>query len=172
MKNCSGCGASDVVVSEPDLPSFRHLDFASLIGAGRYDLCKNCGLIANAESEDHALIDPVFTSEKYADSGQTTQQIQVDQGQTTRSAIQADWICQNLKIDSWRVLDIGCYDGALLKEIATRCPSAELHGFDVNAHLASAFENHPGIHFHSGEFDDLAGPFDLIISSHSLMYVP
>ena len=172
MKACSGCGASSVEIREPDLPSFRHLDFASLVGSGRFELCPVCGLIANADSAESAVVDPLFISRKYANSNQTSQKIQTDNGKMTRSAIQARWICGRLKVSNFRILDIGCYDGALLREIAALEPSAELHGFDVNAHLADAFPATAGIHFHSGDLASLEGPFDLITSSHSLMYVP
>jgi hypothetical protein len=172
MKVCSGCGASSVEVLEPGLPGFRHLDFASLIGAGRYELCSQCGLVANAESAGHAIVDETFLSEEYATSGQTSGLVQVGGEKITRSAIQARWINRNFQISNWRILDIGCFDGALLKEVALQNVHAELHGYDVNPHLAEDFRAHPGIQFHSGDLGALEGPFDLVISSHSLIYVP
>ena len=172
MSLCSGCGAPGVEVIEPGLPSFRHLDFASLIGAGRFLSCDVCGLITNAESSKHAIVDPVFTSQKYATSAQTSQQVQTDEGKLTRSAIQARWIVKNLEIDNWRVLDIGCYDGALLRELGELNTECELHGFDVNPHLETFFDDIPRARFHTGRLEDLAGAFDLILASHSLIYVP
>jgi SAM-dependent methyltransferase len=94
----------------------------------------------------------------------------------TRSARQADWIARHLAqrdVANPRVLDVGCFDGALLRELYARCPAAlRLAGFDPNPDVAGLFPNEQPFEFHASlasvEGDN--HPFDVIIASHSLMY--
>ena len=50
--------------------------------------------------------------------------------------------------------------------------NAELWGFDINPHLKSIFPEKDNLHFISTTLEDLEGSFDLIIFSHSILYIP
>jgi ubiquinone/menaquinone biosynthesis C-methylase UbiE len=70
------------------------------------------------------------------------------------------------------VLDIGCFDGELLTEIHKLYPKANLHGYDVNKHLASRFPNGEQFHFWASGLEDIDHTFDIISISGSLVYIP
>jgi len=172
MDDCPGCKSTKIRLLEPDLPSFRHLDFAALAGAGRYVLCRDCGLLSNADLAASEVVEEMFLTTDYAGSAQTAQTVQTEGQPLTRSAHQARWLSEVLDLDGARILDIGCYDGALLTEISKLVKAREFHGFEVNPHVADLFPERADFFFHQGDLADLAGPFDLLTSSHSLMYVP
>lgn len=172
MDGCPGCESTNSQILQPELPSFRHLDFGALARPGRYLLCRDCGLLANADSAAGFDVEEMFLTADYAESAQTGQTVQSDDGSLTRSALQARWLAEVLDLHGARILDIGCYDGALLKEISRRVSDAEFHGYDVNPHVAALFPGEAGFTFHRGDLADIVGPFDLVTSSHSLMYLP
>ncbi len=88
----------------------------------------------------------------------------------TRSAIQAKYIAKRIFNDkSNSILDIGCFDGSLLKEIGSLNPKLQLFGYDINPYLKNSFVN-SNINFISSSLDDITEKFDLISLSHSIIY--
>ena len=71
-----------------------------------------------------------------------------------------------------RILDIGCFDGSLLDELDGMLSNADLWGFDINPYLESWFPKKDNFHFISTDLGNLDGLFDLIILSHSILYIP
>ena len=70
-----------------------------------------------------------------------------------------------------KILDIGCFDGKLLRELSERVPEAQFHGFDVNEHLKSFFPEQKNFTFWSSELENIKEEFDLISLSCSMMYI-
>jgi hypothetical protein len=68
------------------------------------------------------------------------------------------------------VLDIGCFDGELLRAFRARYPAARLIGYDVSERLRRFFPASDGIGFATDESAWASGPFDLIVLSHSMQY--
>jgi trans-aconitate methyltransferase len=91
----------------------------------------------------------------------------------TRSFLQAKILTEiNSNHEYKRVLDIGCFDGKLLVELDRIITNADLWGFDINPHLKEFFPEKDNFHFISTDLEDLKGPIDLIILSHSILYIP
>jgi SAM-dependent methyltransferase len=70
------------------------------------------------------------------------------------------------------ILDIGCFDGRLLRAFRDSYPAARLFGRDVGESLRRFFPPEDGIAFAADDSVWASGPFDLIVFSHSLQYVP
>jgi trans-aconitate methyltransferase len=117
----------------------------------------------------------IYKTKKYANSHQTQQTMQIDgyPKPVTRSFLQAKILTEiNSNHEYKRVLDIGCFDGKLLVELDRIITNADLWGFDINPHLKEFFPEKDNFHFISTDLEDLKGPIDLIILSHSILYIP
>jgi len=156
-----------------DFPFFRHLDFTTITKNVKLYKCTNCQTISNPNAEKTEQL--AFFEKKYAGSHQTQQIIHVDGyiEPVTRSFMQAKMLTEQiLNNKNMRVLDIGCFDGRLLVELDKIITNADLWGFDINSHIESFFPEKDNFHFISTDLKDIEGPFDLIILSHSILYIP
>jgi hypothetical protein len=70
------------------------------------------------------------------------------------------------------ILDIGCFDGRLLRAFRASYPAARLFGRDMGESLRRFFPSENDIAFATDDSVWSSGPFDLIVFSHSLQYVP
>ncbi len=153
---------------------FRHMDFATVKEGGRIGRCRRCQALFNVvDRDDVARMEDQFSADAYAKSHQTTQTIQVagNDEPLTRSRLQADIIAEAVPDTISRALDIGCFDGRLLRELGTHFPEGELHGFDVNPYLEDYFRDDPRVQFWAQDLSEVIGRFDLICMSHSMMYI-
>ncbi len=168
--SCPVCHKTMVAGASQNLPGFRHLDFATVSKQSSRLQCPCCGLIANPmpyfAQEAHQ---DYYQSQAYGTSSQTTQTKPNQIGQLlSRSQLQAELLQTAVVQEPRRILDIGCYDGALLHELRRFFPRAELHGIEVNTYATENSPYRDHIHFHTA-ISNLNGAFDLIIASHSIM---
>ena len=153
-------------------PFFRHLDFTTVVENGTLLKCPTCQAIMNLDAIKTEL--STFETKQYAGSHQTKQTMHVDEYSrpVTRSFLQAKILTERLvNNENARILDIGCFDGSLLVELDGMLNNADLWGFDINPYLELVFPQKDNFHFISTELEDLEGQFDLIILSHSILYI-
>ena len=172
MDLCHICDGTSKDINVP-FPFFRHLDYSTISSSAKLKKCSNCMLIKNLDLSNLEL--DIYKTKKYANSHQTQQTMQIDgyPKPVTRSFLQAKILTEiNSNHEYKRVLDIGCFDGKLLVELDRIITNADLWGFDINPHLKEFFPEKDNFHFLSTDLEDLEGPIDLIILSHSILYIP
>lgn len=170
-KKCPICQTNIVLILNYEVPTFRHLDFTTVSNSSKLLKCLNCQIISNPNAVKSEL--STFGTKQYAGSHQTQQTMQIG-GYTepvTRSFLQAKVLSKRLNDENQRILDIGCFDGSLLMELDGMLSNADLWGYDINPHLESVFPIKDNFHFISTKLEDLDGQFDLIILSHSILYI-
>jgi SAM-dependent methyltransferase len=83
---------------------------------------------------------------------------------------QAD-ILQRYLPPSPTILDVGCFDGRLLRALRASSLAARLVGYDISDGLRRFFPPQAGIAFFPDDRAWQVGPFDIVVFSHSLQYV-
>ena len=170
--NCKICNC-EVGIIKTIQPFFRHLDFATIAKKINLIKCFKCQSIINPFLENQELFS--FTTKEYANSHQTKQTMYVDKSikPVTRSSLQAKILHEKLIINEKNnILDFGCFDGHLLIELDKILNNCEFWGYDINPHLQSLFPKKDNFHFILKNLRNLEVKFDLIILSHSVIYVP
>lgn len=81
-----------------------------------------------------------------------------------------------VKDATFKVLDIGCAEGTLLKTISERFPNAELHGLEPDPNFAQFARERSGAKVLTGDFSEaltngLESGFDLVTLTHVLEHV-
>ncbi|ARJ66507.1 hypothetical protein WV31_12935 [Magnetospirillum sp. ME-1] len=69
------------------------------------------------------------------------------------------------------MLDIGCFDGTLLRAIDAKLTDVTLVGFDVAEGMRKQFPTDEKYSFVSGCLEQINRTFDLVVLSHSLQYI-
>ena len=170
---CKGCEAEMLKQLSVNHPFFRHLDFTTISKSGCLYKCSECQTVSNPDAFANEA--PTFETETYAESRQTEHTIKVDEfpEPVTRSFLQAKILVDNIiQHDQPKILDIGCFDGRLLLELDDLLVDAHFWGFDINPYLKALFPDKDNFHFLSSTLDELDTSFDLIIMSHSILYIP
>jgi SAM-dependent methyltransferase len=168
------CGSADVLLTDVPFCFYRQSDFMTVKSRGLLGECAACEAIFRClDPDDIAQMERQFADTSYADSYQSAQTVPVaGSGPQTRCALQADLIRDVVAVSCPAVLDIGCYDGELLKELERRLPAGDLHGFDATPHMARHFPRGLRYRFWTPRMADVSGRYDVIALSHTLMYVP
>jgi len=172
-RTCKCCEAEMVKQVSVNHPFFRHLDFTTVSKSGRLYKCLQCQTVSNPDAVANET--PTFETEAYAASRQTEHTIKVDEfpKPVTRSFLQAKILAGNIvQHDLSKILDIGCFDGRLLLELDDLMVDAHFWGLDINPYLKALFPEKDNFHFLSSTLDELDASFDLIIMSHSILYIP
>lgn len=170
---CPVCQALDTTVVEVPYPFIRQTDYTTVLPSAHLGRCGRCQTIFQVVDEaDVARIESGFTEESYAESPLTSQTVFVEQfgGPVTRSFLQARLIAGLASGRRPWVLDVGCFDGALLVELDRLFPGALLHGFDRYERSGRCLPSRPNFRFWSRELADVPGPYDVVSISHTLMY--
>ena len=170
---CKGCEGEMVKQVSVNHPFFRHIDFTTISNKVYLNKCSECQIISNPDAVANGT--PTFETKIYAASRQTEHTIKVDEfpEPVTRSFLQAKILADNIiQHDQPKILDIGCFDGRLLLELDDLLVDAHFWGFDINPYLKALFPDKDNFHFLSSTLDELDTSFDLIIMSHSILYIP
>jgi len=171
---CPYCFEKPVEIIELNFTMFRHFGFVDLKKTGVTGRCPHCRLLFNIlDAGEIERLDRLYRTPHYAKSGVTHQTFLVPEynGRVTRSFLQAEILSRHIDTDRPSILDIGCFDGTLLRELKARYPGAALHGFDVNTHLRHFFPSRDNFHFWTSSIEEIEGIFNVISMSHSLMYI-
>jgi len=168
--DCPAC-ASDTLLKEVHLPFFRHMDFQVIADSLTFRKCPICGLFSQSDLFEQERT--IFESSVYRESNQTRQSADwwnVEQN-NTRSARQATYLSKNLPATVERVLDVGCFDGALLFFLSQHRSYGRLVGFDIcdvekDSRIIKAVD-----YFSRDQNEVFQEEYDLIVFSHSIGYV-
>ena len=151
-------------------PLYRHIDFREVHpGPGVLGRCRRCQLVwSDPRAETPAIASEMFRTDAYAQHREShTFMLDGFDRPVTRAYLQARLLAPLLPRTGGAVLDIGCFDGQLLRELGTCC-GAELRGYDICE--PSDFPKENRFHFVRGRLSDVDGAFDVIVMSHSIQY--
>jgi SAM-dependent methyltransferase len=170
--DCRVCGGPPEIIPGLPWPRFRHSDW-SVVSTAPWDLvaCRRCG-IAGPRSRSAGDVTALYADQSYADRNVPVHHVRPPGGTALVPAPrhQAD-ILQRYLPPSPAILDVGCFDGRLLRALRASSPTARLVGYDVSDGLRRFFPPQAGIAFFSDDRAWQAGPFDMVVFSHALQYV-
>ncbi len=168
--NCPACGNSRSIVASLPWPGFAHINHLPYVEAP-IDLlfCEYCGLAGVEHEVEQSAPDQIYLDVSYALRERPVSYVypaNTTEPQTVTS-YQADLLMGYLP-QNGALLDIGCFDGRMLKSIQDKRPDLRLVGYDVNPLYADKFQH--GLKYVSGDLSAIEGIFDMITMSHSLQY--
>jgi len=152
------------------LPFFRHIDFKKDLNNIVLRKCMNCQMIHNYKNSDN--IANLFKKKSYSLSKQTSHLVKNNKDYKRRTFYQAEIIYKIFrKKNNINVLDIGCFDGQLLLDMSKLFKKYNFFGYDINKKLIKLFPKKKNFKFVLSNLKNLNFKFDLIIMSHSIMYI-
>ncbi|MBL4759665.1 MAG: methyltransferase domain-containing protein [Mariprofundaceae bacterium] len=172
LYDCPICGSTNVTVYDIQFPQFLHMDFSVFdADGGQIGCCKTCGAIFRKVDESQAAkIEAIYTSTDYAQHDEPhTLKVEEYSKPVSLGFLQAELLKGYLPKQNVAILDIGCFDGKLLRELGHRCDAIDLCGFDVA--VSPKFPKEKPFRFVSDDFKNIQGQFDLVVLSQSLQYI-
>ncbi len=172
---CPLCAGESVEITSIPYTLFEHREFEPMdCGPGEFGWCRTCGIVFR-RGDDKVLagIDEIYCHSDYVNRPEQPRATHTSEFDTakTMAFLQAEMLTPRLPRRQAAILDIGCFDGRLLHEFASRCGDAYLCGFDVSEETHPRFPAGENFRFVSQSISDVTGCFDLIILSHSIQYI-
>jgi trans-aconitate methyltransferase len=168
VQKCIACGANTDKVTL-SFPAFRHVDFSTIGSELSGSVCGHCQLFQNIDSFAKERLS--YQTQFYGSSAQTIHKSARNKKKArTRSEIQADCITKILPSSAKACLDIGCFDGALLRALGIVMPAVDKLGYDVNP-THNVVDLVGRLEITSAQEEIFRGRFDAVIYSHSIMYI-
>lgn len=154
-----------------NFPQFNHQNFKVTYNLSKFNLCNACGNIKNGS-------DPIVQIKKNLTLKYLNKNIDIQKKIThnlsvikNRSFYQSVILNKHFNFSkNLEILDYGCYKGDLLNVISEKYTNLKVHGLDINPYLKKYFLNQNKIVFYKS-IDKIKMKFDLIILSHSLIYI-
>jgi len=166
---CPICGSAARTVARLPWGRYRHVDFSNFAPAPLVIMsCDQCGMAGAVTDKIEAL----YLNSDYAAHAPSIHAVRPPGSGASVPAPdhQAELIGSRLPGPPQAVLDVGSFDGRLLRAIAARFPLAKRVAYDVNPNMRKFFPVGDGVQFFA-DLDSIRGPFDLVTISQSLMYV-
>ena len=150
-------------------PVFRHSDFSTVSNKLSGWLCQRCDLLQRLDT--FASECDQFKRGPYQLSRQTVHRVSKSSGQNrSRSELQAKYLSEWLPGAGGRLLDVGCFDGVLLRYLHEEKPSLNLVGYDVNP-IVIGGNLGDSVTLTDNSDTAFSGCYDAVTFSHSIMYV-
>jgi SAM-dependent methyltransferase len=174
-ETCPLCGSEDVEIFSVPYPLFEHREFDVIHdGPSALGRCRDCLMVFRNDGDAvAATIDGIYRRKEYVTRNEPLHTVYATEsgGLKTMPFLQAELLAPFIPGQNAAVLDIGCFDGRLLRELAGRHGDAGLCGFDVSEETRSRFPEGGNFRFVSGSLAEVTGSFDLIVLSHSIQYI-
>ena len=173
---CAVCGSAKGQSVRFDFPFYRHLDFARIADRGRFFRCGECYGLSFDYSQGGGQkidIDAIYQGDDYIKIKRTSHVAfgsKPDEYAATYE-LQADYLAGAIRAENPAILDIGCFDGKLLKEFRKIFDGAELCGFDVSVQHERYFSDDERIRFYHTDLSGIDARFDLITVVNVINYV-
>jgi SAM-dependent methyltransferase len=169
---CLVCESADVSQTVVQYPNFGNIDFR-LQNSDPWVLrqCDHCSLIFRIVNPNDRADSNVHHESTDCSNHRETHHLKVDAFEAPMSLafLQAEILSKQVGGQHLAVLDIGCYDGSLLREIFARHPKSIRVGCDIQEY--PHFDGGERSVFVHGFLSNVTGQFDLICLSQSLQYI-
>ena len=164
---CSVCYSENIIKYNLNLENFTHHHFA-INKNKNYILyyCQNCSLIFNQKNINKKIIS-IFNKKNYISNTQISNFVSNKKNKMDQKI---DFICnliKNKKIN--KILDVGCFDGELIKKLSKKIKYKEIIGIDILKNMPKSFKEKK-IYFYKKKLNQINEKFSIIILSHSIMY--
>ena len=142
-------------------------------GPAHLGACSEClAVFRSAAPRRLAAIDALYRSDEYVRSVNLQHLVSVEEyaEPVPYQVLQANRLAPLLPTKP-EILDIGCLDGALLREFARHLDGALLCGYDVSDLVRPLFPEGENFHLFTENLERIPGSFDLVVLSHSVQYI-
>jgi 2-polyprenyl-3-methyl-5-hydroxy-6-metoxy-1,4-benzoquinol methylase len=153
-------------------------DCCSWFEGGQLSVCQQCGTVQKPVTESwRRSTEHIYSDYKIYRQGAGAEQLafETDTGTSkARSKKIAEWLTTHHAFpETGDLLEIGCGNGAFLKEFGARNPKWRMIGLELDQRNQRAIESIPGVtRLHVGSIESLQNHFDLIVLIHSLEHIP
>jgi SAM-dependent methyltransferase len=166
---CPACGARDATIVLDDARDWEY----GVPGSFRFARCGACGLCYLTPRPTLERLRTYYPADYHAHRLPTSSLFRLLHRMQFGPRVRR-YLGIAGDVSGGRVLDVGCGDGTLLRELGRRAP-CELHGLDFNPDaIAAARAGEPPIHLFLGTLEDAPyaeRTFDLVVMHHVLEHV-
>ena len=178
MKNCKFClnmfEKTKIKKIYFNLPIFRHYDFSTIKeGKIYFEQCSTCSTIFNDkyyQKEKKIFKKLIYLSNSEVKYGRIYKNNRFELKQYSQAKIIKRFFNKNDKLN---FLDVGCFDGTLLKELNKNFKKSSFFGLEISSNFKKIFPKYRNFNF----FDDIkkvkefGKKIDCVIFSDSIMYI-